>query len=62
MPLVITSIDGGHPDMDFTDKIILRCGLHAPGLEIKLYMAYKITRDLKTTTIMLFAVSLIVFW
>ena len=54
MPLVITSVEGGCADMYFVDKINLWCGRHAPGLEIKLYMAYNIIRDLKTTTIMLF--------
>ena len=61
IPLVITSVEGGHTDMHVVDKINLWCGRHAPGLEIKLYMAYNIIRDLKTTTIMLFGVFYIVF-
>ena len=61
MPLVITSVEAGCTDTHFVDKINLWCGWHAPGLEIKLYMAYNIIRDLKTTTIMLFGVSHIVF-
>ena len=31
-----------------------------PGLKIKLYMTYNISKDLKTTTIMLFGASHIV--
>ena len=38
--LAITSNGGGHTDMHFTDKINLWCSQHAPGLKIKLYMAY----------------------
>ena len=62
MPLVITSVGGGHTDTHFTDKINLWCGRHALDLEIILYMAYNIIRDLKTTTIMPFGVSHIIFW
>ena len=61
MPLVITSVEGRRTDTHFVDKINLWCGWHAPGLEIKLYMAHNTIRDLKTTTIMLFGVSHIVF-
>ena len=61
MPLVVTSIGGGHIDTHFGDKMNLWCGQHAPGLKIILYMAYNISRDLKTTTI-IFLVFLILFF
>ena len=61
MPLVITSVEGRRTDMHVVDKINLWCGWYAPGLEIKLYMAYNIIRDLKTTTIMLFGVFILFF-
>ena len=62
MPLVITSVGGGHTDTHFADRINVWHGWHVPGLKVKLYVACNISRDLKTTTIILFDVSHIVFW
>ena len=62
MPLVITSVGVATQTRTSQIRSIYGVASMSPDLEIKLYMANNIIRDLKTTTVMLFGVSHIVFW